>query len=216
MNSYLQKLNIKESIFEGNISLSVNKLERLNLINSFFQEFSIILSSFNKKNDTYFQGWLEWLDIVNSSFTKKFFIHDSLIPEEKKIPIKALNMFFGENMKGEIRIDNILLNMLWLENNNYESEVTFDETKIDEVYINNFSNYRTLSFFKLQPISTKNINQLTINKSNLGKTQFHYCDLAAYKSNIEIDQTSLVDIIPTGVNWFTYKDLKKSIVLGTL
>ncbi|MGM0497329.1 MAG: hypothetical protein ACQESJ_05380 [Bacteroidota bacterium] len=207
MNSFFDKFNIISSKFENTIDFAVCETNSIVIRNSNFFEFILSLSLSNETEGKDIQKCCKNIDIINSSFKKKFIIEDEITKSEK-IPVNSLNIFFGEEMKGELYIKSIDLKFLNLFGSNYETEVVFDETKVNKVNFRNFSNYRTLSFFKLEPISTKNTNQLHITKTNLGKTQFHYCDLAAYKENIEIDQSNLIDIIPTGVKWFDYNSLR--------
>jgi len=211
-NSKIKKIvRVFKSKIKKVFTISGNALNFLYLENNHFNDVHLLLSKegYQKYKNKGPICTYNRITLINNVFDNKLLLDDPR-KDKDKISIKSLNIGLNIVSKGEIRIKDINIDHFTLNGRNYESEITIDNSKINQLFISSFSNYKTLSFFRLRPINKTQYLQFIINKSNLGKTQFHYCDLAAYKDNIEIDQTSLVDIIPTGVNWFTYKDLKES------
>lgn len=198
--------SVHNSEFKDSLKFEACAINHLYIKNSYLYNLWLSMSSDKLRGRKILSKTTDSITIKDSAFENNLWIEDPFI-SPGKVSVYGLKLQFGEKMKGCIRIGNINLGQLKLSGSNNSSEVTFDETKIDKVFVEDFSNFKTVSFFKLAPIHPSGDIRLSIRKSNLGKTQFHYCDLAAYKENIEIDQTSLVDIVPTGVNWFKYKDL---------
>ena len=201
-----QRFIVENSSTTGNLSILKSSITNLFFTNSKFKNVFLILSGIPKEEENELSNYkFGKITLLDTSFTERIIIQDPW-KKDDKLSIRELTLRLNSSPKGEFLINEINLGKLTLTGKNYDAELTFDDTKINEIVIDNFSNYRTLSFFNLCPINQTHYKKFFVQKSNLGRTQFHYCDLAAYKENIYIVQTNLIDIIPTGVRWFGFED----------
>lgn len=148
-------------------------------------------------------GSLEQIYISSGKFNEQFVVNGS---NEK---ISNLTVKFSKQLEGALYFNSCNIQETKLSGDNHNGNIVFNHSNFNKLSFDFFSNYSTISIISAKAFGEN--SELTIQHSNLGKSQFFNTFFNTFES-INIYNSVLIDIVVANVKWFNDKNLNSKTV----
>jgi hypothetical protein len=143
-------------------------------------------------------GSLEHVYISSGKFNEQFVVNGS------NETINKLIVDFSKQLEGALYFNSCNIQETKLSGDNHNGNIVFNHSNFNKLSFDFFSNYSTISIISAKAYGEN--SELTIQHSNLGKSQFFNTFFNTFES-ISIYNSVLIDIVVANVKWFNDKNL---------